>query len=136
MDTSARNQPISTRHGLAFIVIAGSVLFPSLAQFQLGSSLFGEHPVEKLLCIAAVGGAISGALFGGRRWWLIGSIAGLVAAVGAAGAVPLYVAWLHKEKLWKGELILVLGAGAMPGLMLGAFLSRFGKCQKEKDEDA
>src|SRR5712671_2782337 len=136
MDVSTRNQPISTRHGLAFIVIACSVALPSLAQFQLGSSLFGEHPIEKLLCIGAVGGAVSGALFGGRPRWLVGSIAGVVAAVGAAGALPLYVARLHREHLWKGEWILLLGVGAMPGVMLGAFLSRFGRRHAQTSEDA
>ncbi len=133
---AAHNQPISTRHGLAFIVLACSVVFPSLAQFQLGSSVFGEHPIPKLLSIAAVGGALSGALFGGRRRWLIGLIAGAVAGVGAAGALPLYIAWLHKKTIWKGEFILALGIGAMPGVLLGALLSRFAKRHPQKHEDA
>jgi hypothetical protein len=131
-----QNQPISTRHGLAFIVVACSVVLPSLAQFQLGSSLFGEHPLSKLLSTAAVGGALSGALFGGRRWWLIGLIAGAVAGVGAAGALPLYVAWMHRTTIWKGEFILALGAGAMPGVLLGVFLTRFAKRHPQEDEHA
>jgi hypothetical protein len=127
-----QNQRISTSHGLAMIVMTCSVVFPSLVQFELGSTLFGEHPISKLLYIAAAGGALSGALLGGRRWWLIGLIAGAVGGVGSAGALPLYVAWGHRTIILKIEFIMALGIGAMPGLFLGALLARFAKRDPQK----
>lgn len=130
-----RNQRIPMKVALAYIVGTGFILFPSLAQSQYGSSLFGEHPVSKLLSIAAVGGALSGALFTGRRAWLIGLICGALAGIGAAGAFTVYAAWMHKKTFGKVEIMLILCIGAMPGVLLGVLLNRFAKRDPQEDED-
>jgi hypothetical protein len=115
------------RDGLAYIAIACFILFPSLAESEYGSSLFGEHPIIKLLSIAGAGGGLSGALFGGRRRWLIGLISGAVAGVGAAGAFTVYASGAHKKTFGKGEVILTLGVGAIPGVLLAVLLSYITK---------
>jgi hypothetical protein len=126
---SAPNQKISTRHGLGYLIMACTIVFPTLAYFEKGSSLFGEFALAKLLGIAAIGGAITGALFAKQNRWLIGCLTGALAGAGAAAAVPLYVNCFHRQELWKGEFILVLGAGALPGFLLGKLLMRSPKTQ-------
>src|SRR5687767_11701973 len=124
INMSAPNQTISTRQGLGYVMMACTVVFPSLAYFMHSSSLFGEFALFKLLAIATVGGAITGALFAKPGDWLTGCLSGALAGAGAAGALHLYVYWFQKQELLKAEFILVLGAGALPGFLLGKLLAR------------
>ena len=71
--------------GLAYLIGVPALLFTPMVYWQYDRALFGSSAMLKMFLITAIGGTLSFALFGGRKRWLIGSLLGLAAGLGAAG---------------------------------------------------
>lgn len=110
---------------MGYILGVATILLPSISYWQLGRSLFGQSPLTKLFLITCIGGAVSFALYAGRKRWLIGSVLGLVAGLGAPGLLLLYTTIFHRHSMWTGEIGLLQLAGVGPSMaLLGMILRR------------
>ena len=111
--------------GLAYIIGTPTLLFTPMVYWQYDQTLFGSSAMTKMFVITGVGGVISFALFAGRKRWLIGSLLGLVAGLGASGAHLLYTGIFHREMMYDKESALVCLAGAgVPMALLAYVLKR------------
>ena len=120
-----RKQIFSVNQAMGYILGVSTILLPSISYWQLGSSLFGQSPLTKLLLITCIGGAVSSAFYAGRRRWLIGSVLGLVAGLGAPSLLLFYTTIFRRHSMWTGEIGLLQLAGAGPSMaLLGMILRR------------
>ena len=128
MDTpqpSRREIKFSWNQGLAYIIGTPTLLFTPMVYWQYDRALFGSSPMAKMFVITGIGGILSFVLFAGRRRWLIGSLLGLLAGFGAAGAHLLYTLGFHRETMGLKEsgLVCLVGAG-IPMALLAYILRR------------
>jgi hypothetical protein len=121
----SRNIEFSLNQGLAYIIGVPTLLLCPMLYWQYDSALFGSSGLAKLFLICAAGGAVSFALFAGRRRWLAGALLGLAAGAGAAGAHVLYTGISHRTTLHGKESVLVCLVGAgLPLALLATVLKR------------
>jgi len=119
--------------GLAYIIGTPTLLFTPMVYWQYDRTLFGSSAMAKMFFITGIGGILSFALFAGRRRWLVGSLLGLVAGLGAAGAHLLYTVMFHRETMVDKESALVCLAGAgIPMALLAYILKRDKTVTNEK----
>jgi len=97
---------------------------PSFLYWQLGSSLFGLHPLVKVVVISGLSGALCFALYAGRKRWRIASVLGLVRGIGASGLLLIYTVVFHRQTMWTTEIAIVQTIGALPAMMLFAHIIR------------
>jgi hypothetical protein len=115
--------PVSS-HGTRQQIIA-CVLFaltgPVLASdyWQNGGRItfVGAVPLPILFIVACLGGAVSFALFVGRRWWLA-IIPGVLSGGGAFGLHVWWTTWMEKQEMDTHESVGVALIGTLPGIFL------------------
>ncbi len=132
---STRKIEFTWNQGLAYIIGVPTLILTPTVYWQYDRSLFGSSAMAKMFVITAVGGALSFALFAGRRRWLIGSLFGLVAGLGAAGAHVLYTGVLHRDMLYNKETVLACLAGAGIPMALLAYILRRDKSVTDEKVD-
>ena len=125
----ASSEIIPLPRALAYIIAVITVVLPSLVYWQYGASLFGPNPIAKLFILAGGGGALSFCLFAGRKHWLMGSLLGLMAGLGASGLHLAYTTIFHKQSMLTSEITVVHVLGAAPGMILLALI-----LQKDKQK--
>ena len=111
-------------------------MLPTIFYWMYGPSLFGRSPLLKLFLIAGIGGAVSFALYAGRKLWLAGCACGLFSGLGAPGLHVLYTVLFNKQSMVTGESGVVLLLGAAPGMTLLAWLLHRGKSGPNYSSDA
>ena len=126
------SEVIPLPRALAYIIAVLTIPLPSIVYWQYGSSLFGPNAVAKLLALAAIGGAVSFALFAGRRRWSIASFLGLAAGFGASGLHLAYTTIFHKQSMLTSEITVVHVLGAAPAMAILALILQ--KDDKPKTE--
>ncbi len=118
--------PVLLRQKLAIVLFVVSGPIVAMDYWKNGGHLtfFGEVPLNTLIEIASLGGAISFLLYAKGRempWaWIPGAIAGFGAFYVHIG----YTVWFQKESLWNVESILVALVGALPGLLMYCGISK------------
>src|SRR5688572_18264357 len=84
-------EKVSPRQSVGYVVMGAGVLLPALAYVQHGASLFGQDAFLKYLAIVVLSSAVGGALFSKPKRTVAGCLCGVLAGVGGAIALPLYV---------------------------------------------
>ena len=132
-DPTTNKIEFSWNQGLAYIIGTPTLIFTPMLYWQYDRTLFGSSALATMFVITSVGGTLSFTLFAGRRRWLIGSLLGLAAGLGAAGAHLLYTGIFHRETMYGKESALVCWAGAgIPMALLAYILKRDKNVTNEK----
>jgi hypothetical protein len=107
--------------------LTGPIL--ALDYWQNGGSItfVGAVSLPILLIVACSGGAVSFALFVGRRWWLA-TIPGMLSGAGAFGLHLWWTSWMEKQEMDTHESVGVAFSGTLPGIFLcWALFKLFGR---------
>ena len=116
-------EPLPLNHALALIIGVSVVVITTVLNWASNNALF---TITQVLVISGIGGALSFALWGGRRRWLIGCLLGFIAGMGAAGAFLIYTRWYRPEMktMWDIEVCLTFAAGGgLPTAIMGLILA-------------
>lgn len=134
-DSSPNEIEFSWNQGLAYIIGTPTLIFTPMLYWQFDRTLFGSSPLATMFFITSIGGTLSFSLFAGRKRWLIGSLLGLAAGLGAAGAHLLYTGIFQRETMYGKESALVCWAGAGIPMALLAYILRRDKNVTKENAD-
>lgn len=112
---------------LTWLQWTGAALFVFLCEFPAASTNgftfdgLMSLSLGTLVFLSLIGGAVGGMLYFPKPP-LAGLIGGLVA--GPLTCLAVYYYTLHRERLFKGELALVMAVAALPGIAVGFILNK------------
>jgi hypothetical protein len=133
--TRAGRIEISTNQAVAYVVGVPCVCLGPMIYWQYGAALFGPNGFQNLLLLAGIGGAVSFGFYAGAKRWLVGTVLGLMAGLGAAGLHVFYTGYFQKTSMLDKESALVSLAGAAPSMILLAFILKRDKAAATKATD-
>ncbi len=101
--------------GIALIVVTAGIAGLEQAGFGFGLQL----GLQTFLAIAGAGGLLGGLLLVPQHR-LAGALGGLVGGPGGLLVTHFWVA--ERSSVWNVELVLTLGVGGLPGILLGVMI--------------
>jgi hypothetical protein len=126
--------PVLLRQKLAIVVFTFTVPVLALDYWKHGGAVtfFGAVPLDMLIAVACLGGAISFVMYAQVRempWaWIPGAISGF----GGFCLHILYTRVFEKESMWDAESIMVAGLGALPGILIYCGVSKILRGNREE----